>query len=83
MTDIEAAFGLITDAATSRDGYVESMSIGQSGVVYPVDPSAGFVEDYKSYPYQPDRVSGDQGTDSATVNRIDKVRTTEKVTYVD
>ena len=30
------------------------MSIGQSGVVYPVDPSTGFVEDTKSYPYQPD-----------------------------
>jgi Ca2+-binding RTX toxin-like protein len=34
-------------------------------------------------PYQPDSVSGDGGRDSATVNRIDKVSSTESVTYVD
>jgi Ca2+-binding RTX toxin-like protein len=34
-------------------------------------------------PYQPDKVAGDAGRDSATVNRIDKVSSTERVTYVD
>jgi Domain of unknown function (DUF4349) len=45
VTDIEAAVGLITDAATSRDGYVESMSIGQSGQVMPIDPMTGMTYD--------------------------------------
>jgi Ca2+-binding RTX toxin-like protein len=34
-------------------------------------------------PFQPDKVAGDAGRDSATVNRIDKVFSTESVTYVD
>jgi hypothetical protein len=54
VDDIPATAQTIGEAAEARDGYVESMSIGQSGVVYPVDPSMGFVEDSKSYPYQPD-----------------------------
>lgn len=54
VDDIPGAAETIGEAAEARDGYVESMSIGQSGVVYPVDPSTGFIEDTKSYPYQPD-----------------------------
>jgi hypothetical protein len=50
VPDIEAAIGLITDAATSRDGYVESMSIGQSGQVLPIDPMTGMTYD-STMPY--------------------------------
>jgi hypothetical protein len=50
VTDIEAAVGLIADAATSRDGYVESMSIGQSGQVMPIDPMTGMTYD-STMPY--------------------------------
>jgi Ca2+-binding RTX toxin-like protein len=32
-------------------------------------------------PYQPDQVAGDAGRDWATVNRMDKVSSTERVTY--
>jgi hypothetical protein len=53
--DITAAVAMITDAAQSRDGYVESMSIGQSGQVMPVDPMTGMVYDSTMpYPYTPD-----------------------------
>ena len=53
--DISAAAAMITDAAVSRDGYVESMSIGQSGQVVPVDPETGMVYDSTMpYPYTPD-----------------------------
>lgn len=45
VDDIAAAVTQITDAAESRDGYVESMSIGQSGQVMPVDPATGMVYD--------------------------------------
>jgi Ca2+-binding RTX toxin-like protein len=40
-------------------------------------------DNYGLNPYQPDSVSGDGGRDSATVNRIDNVSSTESVTYVD
>jgi hypothetical protein len=53
--DISAAAAMITDAAVSRDGYVESMSIGQSGQIVPVDPETGMVYDSTMpYPYTPD-----------------------------
>ena len=53
--DISAAAAMITDAAVSRGGYVESMSIGQSGQVVPVDPESGMVYDSTMpYPYTPD-----------------------------
>ncbi len=46
---------MIADAATSRDGYVESMSIGRSGEIVPVDPMTGMVYDSTMpYPYTPD-----------------------------
>ena len=55
VRDISAAAAMITDAAVSRDGYVESMSIGQSGQVVPVDPETGMVYDSTMpYPYTPD-----------------------------
>lgn len=55
VDDIPGAADLIADAATSRDGYVESMSIGMSGQVLPVDPSTGIVSDATMpYPYTPD-----------------------------
>ncbi|SFS06878.1 protein of unknown function [Microbacterium sp. cf046] len=55
VDDISDAVVVITDAAQSRDGYVESMSIGQSGQVIPVDPTTGMVYDSTMpYPYTPD-----------------------------
>ena len=55
VTDISAAAAMITDAAESRDGYVESMSIGRSGQVVPVDPGSGVVYDSTMpYPYPSD-----------------------------
>ena len=55
VDDIAAAVTEITDAAESRDGYVESMSIGQSGQVMPVDPMTGMVYDSTMpYPTTPD-----------------------------
>jgi hypothetical protein len=55
VDDIAAAVTQITDAAESRDGYVESMSIGQSGQVMPVDPATGMVYDSTMpYPATPD-----------------------------
>ena len=53
VDDISAAADMIADAAASRDGYVESMSIGQSGQVVPVDPSGGIVYD-STMPYPVD-----------------------------
>jgi len=54
VADIPDAAETITEAVEARDGYVESMSIGQSGQVYPVDPAAGISVDSKPYPYTPD-----------------------------
>ncbi|MET0829886.1 MAG: DUF4349 domain-containing protein [Microbacterium sp.] len=55
VDDISAAAAMIADAAESRDGYVESMSIGMSGQVVPVDPNTGIVYDSTMpYPYTPD-----------------------------
>jgi Domain of unknown function (DUF4349) len=55
VDDISAAAAMIADAATSRDGYVESMSIGRSGEVMPVDPMTGMVYDTSMpYPSPPD-----------------------------
>jgi hypothetical protein len=55
VDDITAAAAMIADAAASRDGYVESMSIGKSGEVVPIDPVTGMVYDSSMpYPYTPD-----------------------------
>ena len=53
VADIPAAAATIAEAAEARDGYVESMNIGQSGdVSYPVDPETGIMyDDSTSYPY--------------------------------
>jgi Ca2+-binding RTX toxin-like protein len=40
-------------------------------------------DNYGSNPYQPDNLTGGEGSDFAEVNRIDKVSSTEDVTYVD
>ena len=40
-------------------------------------------DNYGDNPVEPDRVAGDAGRDTAAVNRIDKVSSTESVTYVD
>lgn len=52
VDDITAAIASITDAAASRDGYVESMNVGQSGVVMPIDPMTGAATD-TTVPYAP------------------------------
>jgi hypothetical protein len=55
VEDITAAAEIVADAAQSRDGYVESMSIGTSGQVMPVDPMTGMVYDTTMpYPVTPD-----------------------------
>ena len=55
VSDIPATAETITEAAEARDGYVESMSIGRSGEVVPVDPETGLVYDSSMpYPYPPD-----------------------------
>jgi Ca2+-binding RTX toxin-like protein len=40
-------------------------------------------DNYGSNPYEPDNLTGGEGDDSAQVNRIDKVSSTEDLTYVD
>ena len=40
-------------------------------------------DNYGSNPYEPDNLTGGEGSDFAEVNRIDKVSSTEAVTYVD
>ena len=55
VDDIPAAIALISDAATSRAGYVESMSVGRSGEVIPIDPMTGTAYDTTMpYPSTPD-----------------------------
>jgi len=54
VADIPGAAETIGEAAEARDGYVESMSIGRSGVVYPVDPYSGMAYDSMPYPYAPE-----------------------------
>jgi len=65
VDDVTAAAHQVADAATAHDGYVESMSVGQSGQPIPVDPKTGIA--YDTYP-SPDgawvtiRVPADQLT---------------------
>ena len=54
VDDVAEASRRIADAAAARDGYVESMSIGQSGMVTQLDPESGVAYDSTSYPYTPD-----------------------------
>ncbi|WP_457098355.1 DUF4349 domain-containing protein [Microbacterium sp. P5_E9] len=48
VDDVTAAAHQVADAATAHDGYVESMSVGQSGQPIPVDPKTGIA--YDTYP---------------------------------
>ena len=48
VDDVTAAAHQVADAATAHDGYVESMSVGQSGQPIPVDPNTGIA--YDTYP---------------------------------
>ncbi|KRA23606.1 hypothetical protein ASD65_03565 [Microbacterium sp. Root61] len=65
VDDIPAAARQVGQAAIASGGYVESMSIGQSGMVVPMD---GMVRDTTTLPYSPDggwvtvRVPSDQLT---------------------
>ena len=65
--DVEAAARTIGDSAVAHGGYVESMSVGTDGGVYPVDPlTGGVVDSTMPYPSPPDgawvtvRVPADQ-----------------------
>ncbi len=51
VDDIPATAETIAEAAEARDGYVESMNIGQAGKVIPVDPNTGMEYDSMPYPY--------------------------------
>ncbi|TQJ31896.1 DUF4349 domain-containing protein [Microbacterium sp. SLBN-146] len=50
VQNVRESAGAIGDAAVDRGGYVESMSIGTSGVVAPVDPQTGLSYDSLAYP---------------------------------
>lgn len=54
VDDVTVAARTIGNAAVAHDGYVESMSIGTNGEVYPVDPESGVAYDTMPYPYPPD-----------------------------
>lgn len=45
VDDVESAARAIGDSAVAHGGYVESMSVGTDGDVYPVDPMTGGVVD--------------------------------------
>lgn len=66
VDDVAVAARTIGYAAVAHEGYVESMSIGTNGEVYPVDPESGVAYDTVPYPYSPDgawitvRVPSDQ-----------------------
>ncbi|MGZ0710616.1 DUF4349 domain-containing protein (plasmid) [Coraliomargarita sp. W4R53] len=55
VDDVTESSKTIAEAALSRDGYVESMSIGRSGGVYPIEEYGdGVAQDTMPYPYTPD-----------------------------
>jgi len=66
VDDVAAAARTIGNSAVAHEGYVESMSIGTNGEVYPVDPQSGVAYDTMPYPYDPEgawisvRVPSDQ-----------------------
>ena len=45
VADVKRATEAISDSAIAHGGYVESMSVGTDGTVYPVDPMSGVVTD--------------------------------------
>lgn len=65
--EVDAAARAIANSAVAHGGYVESMSVGSDGTVYPVSPTdGGIVYDTMPYPYPTDgawitvRVPADQ-----------------------
>lgn len=66
--DVEVAARSIGNSAVAHGGYVESMSVGTDGTVYPIDPmtGGGVYDTSVPYPYTPDgawvtvRVPADQ-----------------------
>ncbi|MFE5410600.1 DUF4349 domain-containing protein [Microbacterium sp. NPDC056569] len=65
--EVDAAARAIANSAVAHGGYVESMSVGSDGTVYPVSPTdGGVVYDTMPYPYPTDgawitvRVPADQ-----------------------
>ncbi|WP_228484801.1 DUF4349 domain-containing protein [Microbacterium cremeum] len=55
VDDVEAAARTVGESAVAHGGYVESMSIGTDGRVYPVDPmDGGVVDSTMPVPYTPD-----------------------------
>ncbi|MBW9118639.1 DUF4349 domain-containing protein [Microbacterium trichothecenolyticum] len=48
--DVDAAVRAVANSAVAHGGYVESMSVGSDGTVYPVSPSEGGIA-YDTMPY--------------------------------
>lgn len=78
VDEVDAATRAIANSAVAHGGYVESMSIGSDGTVYPVTPSdGGVVYDTMPYPSPTDgawitvRVPADQLSD--VVDELDDV----------
>ncbi len=85
--DVDAAARTIADTAAAHGGYVESMSIGSNGTVYPVDPlqtdTTGVAPDMMPYPSPTDgawitvRVPADQLTEVVgSLDELGKVTAT-------
>ncbi|WP_194398159.1 DUF4349 domain-containing protein [Microbacterium atlanticum] len=51
VDDVDAAARSIGNSAVAHGGYVESMSVGRDGSVYPVEPMDGGIVGDSSYPY--------------------------------
>jgi len=67
VDEVDAAARAIANSAVAHGGYVESLSVGSDGTVYPVSPTdGGIVYDTMPYPYPTDgawitvRVPADQ-----------------------
>lgn len=78
VDEVDAAARAIANSAVAHGGYVESMSVGSDGTVYPVSPTdGGIVYDSVPYPYPTDgawitvRVPADQLQD--VVDELDDV----------
>ncbi|MGA7148068.1 MAG: DUF4349 domain-containing protein [Microbacterium sp.] len=54
VDDVTAAARVIGNSAVAYGGYVESMTVGTSGQMVPIDPQSGVVYDSMPYPYTPD-----------------------------
>lgn len=54
VDDVTAAARVIGNSAVAYGGYVESMTVGTSGQMVPIDPQSGVAYDSMPYPYTPD-----------------------------